>query len=145
MEVYESGGYGGRGGGAVGGGGYGGAAGGAGAGAGYGNGGYVSGGGYEGAEGVYSSSGGRVITNTGTVTGRGAYQGGDRTMTTARITTNSGGANGEAGIRNSGHFVGTTVSDGIVPGTLVPGEVTHTEPLIAGSTLSRKAGKNHNN
>ena len=145
MEVYESGGYGGRGGAAGGAAaGYSGAAGGAGGGAGYGNGGYVSGGGYEGDEGVYSS-GGRVITNTGTVTGRAAYQGGDRTMTTARITTNSGGANGEAGIRNSGHFVGTTVSDGIVPGTLVPGEVTHTEPLIAGSTLSRKAGNNHNN
>ena len=145
MEVYESGGYGGRGGAAGGGAaGYGGAAGGAGGGAGYGNGGYVSGGGYEGAEGVYTS-GGRVITNTGTVTGRSGYQGGDRTMTTARITANSGGANGEAGIRNSGHFVGTTVSDGIVPGTLVPGEVTHTEPLIAGSTLSRKAGKTNNN
>ena len=138
MEVYESGGYGGQGGAVGSGGGYGGVVAGSG-GAGYGNGGYASGGGYEGAEGVYSS-GGRVITNTGTVTGRSAAHGGDRTVTTARITTNSGSANGEAGIRNSGHFVGTTVSDGIVPGTLVPGDVTHTEPLIAGSSLSRKAG-----
>ena len=58
-------------------------------------------------------------------------------MTTTRITTSGGSANG--GVSNT-HFVGSTVSDGIVPGTLVPGDVTHTEPLIAGSTVSRKTG-----
>lgn len=139
MEVYESGGYNGRAGAVGGGGGCGGGAAGVAGGGSFGHGGYVSGGGYEGAEGAYSTSG-RVITNTGTVTGRYGHQGGHRTMTTARITSNGGRVDDEAGIRNSGHFVGTTVSDGIVPGNLVPGEVTHTEPLIAGSTLSRKAG-----